>query len=73
MIINENLSLNTRFFKIGVNTYEIIETKSNSTLRDTIDIVRNNETKVKKHYKRADLKIMLDKYNAKKHEEKTRI
>jgi hypothetical protein len=64
-IINKDLSLNKRFFTINGVEYEIIgtESKIKGKIYDCIDTVRNNKSKEIKKYRRADLNIMLYKFN----------
>ena len=66
-IINKDLSLNTRFFEINGNSYEIIGTAKgvDNQVYNSIDTVRNNTNKNIKKMRRADLNIMLKKFNAK--------
>lgn len=66
-IINKDLSLNTRFFEISGYKYEITGTKkgTDDSIFNTIDTIVNRSNGNKQKLRRADLKIMLKKYNAK--------
>ena len=66
-IINDDLSLNTRKFEINGFLYEISCTKfgSDKFVYNALDTVINRTNGNKNVMRRADLKIMLKKYNAK--------
>jgi hypothetical protein len=65
-IINEDLSLNTYKFTINDTLFLISKTREGEKgLFNTIDTIKNTKTNSKKDYRRADLKIMLKKFNAK--------
>lgn len=66
-MINEDLSLNTRFFKIADTVYEVIGTEvGKNGVYNAIDKVRNNNTQEIKKMRRAELNILINKYKAKK-------
>jgi len=60
-VVNNNLSLNTRHFKIAETKYSIVGTLINL---GKPDIVVNMQTGATKKYSREDLKAMTDKYKA---------
>ena len=65
-VINDDLSLNTYLFSIKDNNYMITQTREGKKgLFNSIDTVKNLKTNEKRDYRRADLKIMLKKYDAK--------
>jgi len=66
-IINKDLSLNTRKFEINGYVYEVISTKKgiDKFIYNSLDTIVNRTNGKKEVMRRADLKIMLKKYNAK--------
>ena len=65
-LVNENLSINDYRFTIGENYYEISKTVPNEQIFNTMDTIVNRTNGNKKTMRRADLVIMLKKYNAKR-------
>tara|TARA_Y100000758_G_C15732462_1_gene305240 strand:- start:101 stop:322 length:222 start_codon:yes stop_codon:yes gene_type:complete len=65
-IINKDLSLNTICFKINDVNYKIVGTEKGKTnsIYDAIDTVVNLDSGKRKKMRRADLNIMLYKFNA---------
>ena len=64
-LVNENLSINDYRFTIGENYYEISKTVPNEQIFNTMDTIINRTNGNTKTMRRADLVIMLKKYNAK--------
>ena len=61
-----DLSLESRQFKIADTIYEVVATKTGKQgVYNAIDTVVNTNTKERETMRRADLIIMMKKYNAK--------
>ena len=67
MIYNKDNSLNSRFFTINKNNYEVIKTSigSSKDVLEAVDVVRNNTNKNKKKMSRRELIQMLKNYDNK--------
>jgi hypothetical protein len=64
MIINNDLSLNTRNFTIKDQNYEIVGTRTGQYqgVKNAVDTVKNLNSGVRKEYTREKLKEMLIKF-----------
>lgn len=64
MIINNDLSLNTRNFTIKNQNYEIVRTRTGQHygVKNAVDTVKNLNSGVKKEYTREKLRKMLIKF-----------
>ena len=64
-IINQDLSLNTNTFIIDGVVYKVIGTSyGKDGLYNAIDTVKNTDTQTSYKYRRAQLNILLNKFNA---------
>lgn len=65
-IINQDLSLNTNTFSIDGVVYVITSTSCGKDgLYNAIDTVKNTQTQTSQKYRRAQLNILLNKFDAK--------
>ena len=64
MIINNDLSLNTRNFTIKDQNYEIVGTRTGQYegVKNAVDTVKNLNSGVRKEYTREKLREMLIKF-----------
>ena len=64
MIINNDLSINTRNFTIKDQNYEIVGTRTGQYygVKNAVDTVKNLNSGVRKEYTREKLKEMLIKF-----------
>lgn len=64
MVINNDLSLNTRNFTIKDQNYEIVGTRTGQYygVKNAVDTVKNLNSGVRKEYTRQKLKEMLIKF-----------
>lgn len=68
MIIDKHNALNTRFFTINDNVYEVRGTKEGFSRKvlDSIDTVRNNTKGTEREILRSELITMINKFKAQK-------
>jgi hypothetical protein len=66
MIINNDLSLNTRNFTIKDQNYEIVTTRAGQQygVKNAVDTVKNLNSGITKEYTRENLREMLIKFKA---------
>lgn len=64
MVINNDLSLNTRNFTIKDQNYEIVRTRTSQYygVKNAVDTVKNLNSGVRKDYTREKLREMLIKF-----------
>ena len=65
-VINQDLSLNTNIFSIDGVVYKVISTSyGKDGLYNAIDTIKNTQTQRSQKYRRAQLNILLNKFDAK--------
>lgn len=64
-VISQDLSLNTNTFLIDGVVYKVVSTSyGKDGLYNAIDTIKNTQTQQSQKYRRAQLNILLNKFNA---------